>query len=396
MHTWKLAPAVAEILSDTDGTVPEYVKPVFPTVEAAMSFTTHRASYMLHAMKQLLTDKFIDRTMASEIAVVEELSQSIGNPVAAVDMNKIIDTKQDDRAWTHFWKDLLLVAQDKNAAAQMLQHELKAIAANREKERSEYAKSACRDVLEGKTHCGEPSKGDGATSVEGLVHVEESIRGIAQTWEELLPRKEDDPRVPVPSSDRCSSQDVFGGACHGGDQCHGGQEIIESQESISGHIIGPASVRRKRMQASLVCQESSAWHAAELFWASESHSLDGLLAHHNDRWQWHLHADPYTAWACGQLLQPSLAGQGCGNALRDRPPNGERHHACSHRAYGAHNSVCRAGDGDTEDTETRHFPPLPCARRRRSWQIKCRTDKNVALQRGTCSRRSSQVVQEEA
>ncbi len=57
MHTWKLAPAVAEILSDTDGTVPEYVKPVFPTVEAAMSFTTHRASYMLHAMKQLLLDK---------------------------------------------------------------------------------------------------------------------------------------------------------------------------------------------------------------------------------------------------------------------------------------------------------------------------------------------------
>ena len=72
--------------------MPEYVKPVFPTVEAAMSFATHRASYMLHAMKQLLTDKFIDRTMASEIAVVEELSQSIGNPVAAVDMNKIIDT----------------------------------------------------------------------------------------------------------------------------------------------------------------------------------------------------------------------------------------------------------------------------------------------------------------
>jgi hypothetical protein len=65
-------------------------------------------------MKQLLTDKFIDRTMASEIAVVEELSQSIGNPVAAVDMNKTVDTSKMIGPGHICWKDLLLVAQYKN------------------------------------------------------------------------------------------------------------------------------------------------------------------------------------------------------------------------------------------------------------------------------------------
>ena len=108
MHTWKIwLQSLQKFCLTQMGQCRSTSSPCSPQWKFAMSFTTHRASYMLHAMKQLLTDKFIDRTMALEIAVVEELSQSIGNPVAAVDMNKIIDTMQDDRAWTHFWKDLL-------------------------------------------------------------------------------------------------------------------------------------------------------------------------------------------------------------------------------------------------------------------------------------------------
>lgn len=206
-----LAPSVAEIANEKAMEAPKAYASLFKELEMAGAFCENRSHYTMACLKQVASNSAIgDSGFRTNVEhLFKKYTDTQPNILGAIDLHKKFAGSAgatDEVSWENFWITAVSLAHNPSDLEIFFQQELAAIAKCQKEARSEYTNAEKQKNAGADSSASGPADQAPAaaaapaapqeldeSALDGLVSVEECFTQIGRFWEELMPRKDDDP-----------------------------------------------------------------------------------------------------------------------------------------------------------------------------------------------------------